>query len=201
MGVVGIDLAGSERRDTGYCSLRGRKTNAAIMHDDREILDALRKDGPALVAIDAPLSLPKGRKSIHERDSHHFRKCDLELRKLGIRFFPITLGPMRMLTGRGMELKKKIMLALPSASVIEVYPGATYDLLGTNRKNKKAIRALFRRFGIVLPRRALTQDELDGVCCALTGMLFLRGRARDIGDPREGTIVVPVRAVTKKGKT
>jgi len=191
MRVAGIDLAGSEKRDTGYCFLKGRPAKVSILHSDEEILASLMADTPDIVAIDAPLSLPKGRKSIDERDSHHFRKCDLALRKLGIRFFPITLGPMRMLTKRGMALKNKIRKLLPKARAIEVYPGAAYDLLGTERKDKKAIRSLFRKSGIALPKRALSQDELDGVCCALVGSLYAERKAKGIGDAREGFIIIP----------
>ncbi len=189
--IAGLDLAGSGMRDTGYCLLDGRKAKVAILHSDRDILAALRSDRPDIVAIDAPLSLPKGRRSIDVRDAHHFRGCDLELRKLGIRFFPITLGPMRMLTKRGMSLKKKIARALPKARVIEAYPGAAYDLLGAERKNKKAIRSLFRKYALTLPGRPLSQDELDGVCCALVGRMFAEGDAVEIGDKKEGTIIIP----------
>jgi predicted nuclease with RNAse H fold len=191
MRVAGLDLAGSERRDTGYCLLKGGKASALILHGDGEILRSLENDKPEIIAIDAPLSLPKGRKSIGVRDRHHFRECDLELRRLGIRFFPITLGPMRMLTKRGMSLKRKIARLLPKARVIEAYPGAAYDLLGAKRKNKKSIRSLFRRFALRIPTRALSQDELDGICCALVGRMFAKGDAAAIGDAGEGSIIIP----------
>jgi predicted nuclease with RNAse H fold len=191
MRVVGIDLAGSGMRDTGYCFMERRGIRVETLHGDEEILSGLIADRPEIVAVDAPLSLPKGRRSIDERDSHHFRQCDLALRGLGIRFFPITLGPMRMLTKRGMALEKKILEILPKARVIEVYPGAAYDILGVERRDKKAIRSLFRKCGIVLPGRTLSQDELDGICCALTGRLYLEGAAEAIGDKSEGTIVIP----------
>ena len=191
MRVVGIDLAGSEKRDSGYCALASRKAaKVVILHSDAEILESLGKDKPGIVAIDAPLSLPKGRKSIDERDKNHFRQCDLELRKLGIRFFPITLGPMRMLTKRGMELKRKIKRLLPRVRVIEVYPGAAYDLFGTKRKNKKSIRSLFIKSGIKLQKRSFTQDELDGVCCALVGRMALEKKAISFGKG-DGRIFIP----------
>jgi len=66
---------------------------------------------PDLIAIDAPLNLPPGRKSLDDKNGEHFRPCDRELQKRGIRFFPITLGPMRSLTQRGIDLKKKIFSA------------------------------------------------------------------------------------------
>jgi len=191
MRIVGIDLAGSEKRNTGYCFLNGKKADIVILHSDKEILERILSERPDIVAIDAPLSLPKGRKSIEQRDSNHFRKCDLELRKLGIRFFPITLGPMRMLTKRGMALKKNILASIPGARVIEVYPGATYDILGTERKNRHSILRLFAMKGIKISKKGLSQDELDGVCCALTAKMFMENKAGAIGDQNEGVIVVP----------
>ncbi len=185
--IMGLDLAGSEKRDTGFCFL-GRKTDVKILHTDKEILEEIRKCKPKLVAIDAPLSLPKGRRNIEDRKGPHFRKCDLELRRLGIRFFPITLGPMRMLTQRGMALKKKIQRLGPE--VIEVYPGATYDVFGVKRKDRKQIASWLKKHGI--KTKAWTQDEFDAVACALTGRWYLHGKAKGIGDPKEGLIVIPL---------
>ena len=97
--VVGIDLAGVETRPSGFCVLdtESMESDVCEMFSDEELLKKVEKVNPKVVAIDAPLSLPKGRKSIDERDEHHFRQCDKELAKLGIKFFPITLGPMRCL--------------------------------------------------------------------------------------------------------
>jgi predicted nuclease with RNAse H fold len=39
------------------------------------------------IYIDAPLTLPHGRNSLEVRNEHHFRECDLLLRKRGIKFF------------------------------------------------------------------------------------------------------------------
>jgi predicted nuclease with RNAse H fold len=58
--VAGIDLAGSLRRPTGVCILKGRQATVSIAHTDEEILQAVQDDVQA-VAIDAPLSLPRGR--------------------------------------------------------------------------------------------------------------------------------------------
>lgn len=190
MRIIGIDLAGSERRDSGVCVLDGRKATAIVLHSDAEILGLVRKNRPKLVAIDAPLSLPSGRRSIDVRDGNHFRGCDLELRRLGIRFFPITLGPMRMLTRRGMALKRSILALEDEITVVEAFPGATYDVLGARRKDARSIRRMFRKAGIRLGRRKLGQDELDAVACALTGRLFLGGRARSLGKD-DGAIIVP----------
>ena len=96
--VVGIDLAGSEKRSTGMCVLKGNHVRVSVAHTDDEILEAVGGDVQA-VAIDAPLSLPKGRCCLRDEcpcaGQAHFRVCDLELRRMKIKFFPITLGPMR----------------------------------------------------------------------------------------------------------
>lgn len=189
MRVVGLDLAGSEKRNTGYCCLEKGKANIRILHSDHEIIEQVKSDKPEMIGIDAPLSLPKGRRSIEQRNNIHFRECDLELRALGIRFFPITLGPMRMLTKRGMGLKRSIEAI--GIDVIEVYPGATYDLFNISRKDRQEITVFFNRLGFNLPTNPLSQDELDAVCCAFTAGLFRRKRAEAIGDPDEGTIIIP----------
>jgi len=45
-----------------------------------------------VVAIDAPLSLPSGRKSIEQRTSVHLRGCDKQLLKRGTKFFSVAPG-------------------------------------------------------------------------------------------------------------
>ncbi len=104
--VVGIDLAGVSRRPTGACCLREFDASTALLFEDRDILEFIRRQKPDLVAIDAPLNLPPGRRSIEDRNGAHFRPCDLELRRHKIPFFPITLGPMRALTVRGIALRR-----------------------------------------------------------------------------------------------
>ena len=68
--ILGVDLAGSEKRNTGIC-IMGKKLNVKtmIVHTDKEIEKIVRKIKPKIIAIDAPLSLPKGRKSIDERNN------------------------------------------------------------------------------------------------------------------------------------
>lgn len=177
--IVGIDLAGSENRDTGYCLLEcsdkrlGFNINKIkVLHTDNEILSEIKKDNPQLVAVDAPLSLPFGRKDINSRDDNHFRQCDLMLRKKKIRFFPITLGPMRKLTARGIKLKE--MIKRMKIKVIEVFPGASYDILKIPRKDRDKIKSFFNLSG------EFTQDELDAVMCAYTGYLYTKGKAEEL---------------------
>lgn len=138
--IVGIDLAGSSRRPTGICILHGMTARTYIAHPDEEILSAVDQGKPDLAPIDAPLSFPTGRKTIHERSGEHLRECDRELQRRRIRFFPITLGPMRMLTERGLALRAKIETL--GYRVVECYPGAAQDVWGNSPSTPRPQRAL-----------------------------------------------------------
>ncbi len=192
--VLGLDLAGSPVRATGACVLFGvRRLTASVVFDDAQVLGLVDRVRPALVVIDAPLSLPLGRATLDDRSGPHFRECDRELRRLGIRFFPLTLGPMRMLTDRGMRLAEAIRRT--GAEVLEGYPGGSQDLLGIPRK-QAGVTALQRRLasrglGGDLAARALTHDELDAVTLAWVGWMYRRGAAMLIGSPDEGVMVLP----------
>jgi len=190
--VVGIDLAGSPKRDTGICTLKkNRITLCSIIHTDQEILDYIEKANPALVTVDAPLHLPPGRKSIEDKNGEHFRPCDRELLRRGIRFFPITLGPMRLLTKRGIRLEK--VLTRRGYRVVEVYPGAAQDLWNISRKQGglSKLRKGLQRLGIKGLRQKMNGDELDAVTAALVGQWFLNGKAEVLGNFRRGAIVIP----------
>jgi hypothetical protein len=187
--VIGVDLAGSPRRPTGLCLLRGLRAETHIAFSDNDILHVVRQARPDLVPIDAPLSLPKGRRTIHDRSGEHFRNCDRELLRRGIRFFPITLGPMRMLTERGLALKKK--LRAMGYHAVECYPGAAQDVWGIPRqhRDRQGLLAGLRKLGLRGLRKTATTDELDAATAALVGRWFLLDRAEMLGD-KDG-IVIP----------
>ncbi|MGH7164221.1 MAG: DUF429 domain-containing protein, partial [Nitrospiraceae bacterium] len=179
--VVGIDLAGSPRRPTGVCVLRGLKSHTHIAFSDEEILHAVQQAQPDLVPIDAPLSLPEGRRTIHDRSGEHLRTCDRALLRRGIRFFPVTLGPMRMLTERGLALKAKIQAM--GYRVIECYPGAAQDVWGIPRqhRDRKGLLAGLKNLGVNGLTKAATSDELDAATAALVGRWFLLDRGEMLG--------------------
>ena len=190
--VVGIDLAGSPKRNTGICTLKkNRITLCSIIHTDQEILEYIEKANPVLITVDAPLHLPPGRKSIEDKNGEHFRPCDRELLRRGIRFFPITLGPMRLLTKRGIRLEK--VLTRRGYRVVEVYPGAAQDLWNISRKQGglSKLRKGLQRLGIKGLRQKMNGDELDAVTAALVGQWFLNGKAEVLGNFRRGAIVIP----------
>jgi predicted nuclease with RNAse H fold len=163
------------------------------LHTDEELMNETSKAAPQVVSVDAPLCLPKGRVSLEHKGPPHFRACDLKLREMKIRFFPITLGPMRLLTARGIRLKQ--LLESKGFEVIESYPGAAQDLLGMPRKQegKEKLRASLVEFGIRgdVNKKEITHDELDAVTSALVGLMYLRGSYISIGDPEEGLMILP----------
>ena len=200
--VVGLDLAGSPRRATGFCAFDSpRSLVTATLFTDEEVLRAVLGARPALVVIDAPLSLPRGRATIEDRSGPHLRDCDRELLRLRIPFFPLTLGPMRMLTVRGMRIAQQ--LSASGLRVVEGYPGGSQDLLGLPRKKSGAptLQRALRRAGLggELGHRALSHDELDAVTIAWVGEEHLRGRSLVIGDPSEGQMVLPLPKPHRRG--
>jgi predicted nuclease with RNAse H fold len=144
-----------------------------------------------LIAVDAPLNLPPGRKSMEDKNGEHFRPCDRELLRRGIRFFHITLGPMRLLTKRGIHLKR--FLTRRGYAVIEVYPGAAQDIWHTGRKQDglpKLSKGL-EKLGLKGLNKKINGDELDAITAALVGQLFLHGKAEVLGNFKRGAIVIP----------
>jgi len=190
MHVIGIDLAGSEKRQTGFCILDGMQASTSVFYTDEEIIDKIEEVRPDIIAIDAPLSLPEGRKSIEDRTNVHLRECDKELLKRRIKFFPITLGPMRKLTQRGIKLKN--ILERKGFRVIEVYPGGAQDMLKIPRKQMglDKLKEGLEMLKITGLTKKMNDHELDAVTCAFVGKLFLEGKSETLGDQKNG-IVMP----------
>jgi len=188
--VFGLDLAGVESRPTGVCILKDMKAETSLVYMDEEILKRIEESRPEIVAIDAPLSLPAGRESIEQRTNVHLRECDKELLRRGIRFFPITLGPMRKLTTRGIKLRHT--LEKRHFRVIEVYPGGTQDILRIPRKQRglKKLREGLEKVGIRGLNNRMSDHELDAATCAFVGKLFLEGKSVTYGTSEQG-IVMP----------
>jgi hypothetical protein len=187
--VVGIDLAGSPKRPTGVCILRNLNAKTHVVFGDEEILDFVREAHPALIPIDAPLSLPNGRLTVHDRSGEHLRDCDRALLRRGIRLFPITLGPMRMLTERGLALKQQ--LSAMGYRTVECYPGAAQDLWGIPRQHHNRLGLLhgLRKLGLQGLKKPATSDELDAATAALVGRWFLLGHSTMLGG--ETGILIP----------
>lgn len=177
-------------RPTGFCKLTGAQIITADVYTDADILKKTRASQPNVVAIDAPLSLPPGRESIDNRRGEHLSESVRELLRKGITLFPITLGPMRKLTLRGIELRR--ILEFEGFKVIEVYPGGSQDLLGISHKHQglEKLRAGLQALGINGFSANASNHELDAVTCAYVGKLFLENKSICYG-PGNNAIIMP----------
>ncbi len=182
--IIGIDLAGKEENPTGLAVWRNKSVETCLIYTDKEILKKATRANPKIVAIDAPLKLPK---------SGIFRKADKDLIKIGYRVFPPGLPAMRTLTLRAIRLNRLIMEM--GIQTIEVHPTSTRKALGMPTKEWKTIQKILKRIGLAgsLNRRTLTPHEVDAVTAALTGYLYMAGLTESIGDHQEGFIVVPAK--------
>jgi len=83
MKLIGIDLAGNPKNDTGFCVLEIKDNKkivtTSLLNSDSEIMEKIKEVNPNLIAIDAPLTF-----------SGVNRKCDDELHNYGA--LPVTLG-------------------------------------------------------------------------------------------------------------
>ena len=175
---IGIDPAGVEHRSTGVASIEivSNRLEHTILHTDEEIAAFVSRNKPVITVIDAPLSLPEGRESLEIRSNIHFRECDRELTRRHLKFFPITLGPMRKLTARGIRLAAS--LRSKKYLVYEGYPGASQDILGIPRKGVgvQALADGLRNLGLDFDKSA-THDELDAITCAYVGLMYVKNQS------------------------
>lgn len=196
--VVGIDLAGSIKRPTGFCLMdENLKVKTSILYEDEEIVGKTVLAKPTIVSIDAPLALPKGRCCLRDdcscRKAGHLRECDKVLLKMRIKFFPLTLGPMRKLTLRGIKIKEE--LNSKGLSVIESFPYSVKKILGFPEKKQglDKFREALKSLGVDgdINKKDISVHELDAITSALVGLMYLKGEALEIGDPSEALMVIP----------
>ena len=211
--VIGLDLAGVDTRSTGLVYMEAELADRLIcvnlvartVYSDDEIHETIGHFRPELIAIDAPLTYPRHRCCFRpecgckSRNPSSAREIERELWRRGIRVFPCGFGGMRKLTERGVKLRT--VLEQSGFRVIEVYPGATQDILGIPRK-RKARRALYeglaQYLGLDVAELADMNDhELDALTSAITGVMHLHNMTEVIGDAEEGLLVVPLSQVSR----
>jgi predicted nuclease with RNAse H fold len=125
---------------------------------------------PALVAIDAPLSLPRiylatKTFSDYQHNDYFYRACDRELQAMS----PMFLGG---LTARAIRLKD--ILTRMNVEVIETYP--------------KKIRASGIKVNL---NKAQDSHEEDALFCLALAELYQKKNARSVGSADEGMIWLP----------
>lgn len=181
MRVVGIDLAGSEKNDTGFCVLlsdgNGKKVKTTLLKSDEEIKLQCQLVQPDLIAIDAPLTPAR---------NAYMRLAEEELKSYGA--LPQNLRGMTYLVERGIRLGNQLK---NNYKVIEVYNNATAKILGFyEKKDFDMQKKLAEMLEGELKNRLMKRDELDSISAALTGFLYMQGKTQEVGDD-EGKIVIP----------
>jgi len=180
--IIGIDLAGKATNPTGWTMLRNKTISTCHLHLDEEILDHSINCAPKIIAIDAPLSMPK---------KAFMRKADKEMQQRGYPVFPPRFPAMEKLTLRAIKIVRE--LTKRQLKVIEVHPTSTRKALKIPTKDWKKIQTIFLQIGLEgdLKTHVLTPHEIDAVTAALTGHLYIQGKTELIGEEKEGYIIVP----------
>jgi uncharacterized protein YprB with RNaseH-like and TPR domain/predicted nuclease with RNAse H fold/dephospho-CoA kinase len=196
--VVGIDLTGSEKRPTGWCSLAGRVATTKLVRSDKDIIAETVAAKPDVVSIDSPLSLPRGRKRVSDDDPGRdkygiMRECERTLKKRGVNVYPSLINSMQQLTARGIRLAKELRsLGIP---VIESYPGAAQDIMGIPRKRAglEYLKDGLGAFGISgdFLSTKVSHDEVDAVTAAVVGLFFWAGKFEALGNDDEEYLIIP----------
>jgi predicted nuclease with RNAse H fold len=204
---IGIDLTSSPKRPTACVGLD--ETLRLIFDDflssDADILEAIASHRPRIVAVDAPLGLPKGLCCLEESCSCRAlltgkgRICERELSCHGIPcYYTTKKSIIKNMVYRAINLKREIDAR--GCEVIEVYPYATkVALFGRSipSKSKPAGVAFLRqRLAQLIPQLTaylprFNHDLCDALIAAYTAYLYARGEAEVIGDWEEGAICVP----------
>ena len=204
---IGIDFTSSPKRPTACVGLdeKLRLIFDDLISGDADILEAIASSRPRIVAIDAPLSLPKGFCCLDEGCSCRAllpgkgRLCERELSRRGIPcYYTTKKSIIKNMVYRAISLKREIVAR--GGEVIEVYPYATkVALFGRSipSKSKAAgvsflrqrLAQLMPQLTVYLPR--FNHDLCDALIAAYTAYLYAQGEAEGVGDLEEGAICVP----------
>jgi uncharacterized protein len=199
---VGIDLAGLPHRETGVAVLRGGHLELlTTAGSDDEVMAAVALAGEnGTVAVNAPLSLPRGRCCLEDdcscRHDPGTRSRAIERELLRMRVPVLATGLINVLARRGLCLAVAIREA--GWEPLEVYPYATLRLLGlptAGKRTQLGRRRIHHALQPIIPgldHPAASEHQLDAVACAYTAHLWRQGLTRTVGDPTEGLMVIPI---------
>jgi predicted nuclease with RNAse H fold len=197
---LGIDLAGVEHRETGVALLRDGKLELLTSAGrDGEILALAALAGCHTVAINAPLTRPRGRCCLdddcpcrHDPGTRS-RQIERDLLRMGVPTLATTL--LKVLARRGARLAAA--LREMGCEPLEVYPFATLRLLGLPTAGKRTplgrqrIHHALAELVPGLDHPDASEHQIDAVVCAYTALLWRQGRTRTVGAPDEGLMVIP----------
>lgn len=221
---LGIDLSGKAANpsawallDTGPSAELGPKPRLLGWGDasDDKLLALAQEHRPVAIAIDAPLSLPRGLHCLEEScpcqpsSPLSGRAAERALSGQGIPSYYVTKRTfIKEMVYRGIDLRRT--LEGQGHRVIEVYPYASKVILWGKPLPQKQTRVGRRFLAERLVERVAGMDSalslskdasaplpshhvLDAVVTAYTAYLEWQGRAEVVGDNEEGTIYVPTR--------
>jgi predicted nuclease with RNAse H fold len=204
---LGIDLTSAETKPSACLGLDGelKLIYYGFPNSNSDILEVINRYRFKLIAIDAPLSLPKGLCCLEESCSCQEearvkgRNCEHELAKLGIPcYFTTKKSIIKTMVYRGIRLRAEIKAR--GYEVIEVYPYASKTRIwGENipRKTTSAgLEFLKQHTSRLIPSLApyvarFNHDLCDAAVAAYTAFLHSQGKTEPSGEPDEGVIYLP----------
>ncbi len=204
---LGIDLTSAETKPSACLGLDGELTLIyyGFLNSMCDLLEVINRYRFKLIAIDAPLSLPKGLCCLEESCSCQEdarvkgRNCERELAKIGIPcYFTTKKSIIKTMVYRGIRLRAE--LKARGYEVIEVYPYASKTRIwGENipRKTTSAGLGFLKRHtsrlipGLAPYVASFNHDLCDAAIAAYTAFLHSKGKTEPSGDPNEGVIYLP----------
>lgn len=217
--VAGIDLAAG-RGISEVALLEVADASGALAFDlarhqrvttDDEIVAVLAAAHPQVIAVDAPLSLPRavqaalaGETEADESPYTRAAERDRLWSALGVRPLPVSF--LGGLTFRAVVLASRLRVAVPDAELLETFPTGVFRALqlvprsreGRSRKTtpeaRRALQVAVARgvSGVPSPATVLLEaDLLDALGAALAAVYHLLGQTVTLGNVSEGTIVLP----------
>ena len=208
MTILGVTLRASPNRPSTTVSIDGQlgQPRLTTFMGDIELYGLVEIIQPRVIAVGAPMTLPAGLCCLEESCECDFyqpqakgRQFELELSKMGVGcFFTNKRTIIRDLIYRGVELKRR--LTKMGFEVIEVYPYATKLILFGDQAPRRVVSGSLsfhkEKLPELIPDLAPCVDKLDRPSCdaafnAYTGYLYSKNGTDSLGDPSEGTLIVP----------
>jgi len=208
MTILGVTLRASPSRPSTALSVDGQlgQPRLTTFMGDIELYGLVEIIQPRVIAVGAPVTLPAGLCCLEESCECDFyqpqakgRQFELELSKMGVGcFFTNKRTIIRDLIYRGLELKRR--LTKMGFEVIEVYPYATKLILFGDQAPRRVVSGSLsfhkEKLPELIPSLAPCVDKLDRPSCdaafnAYTGYLYSKNDTDSLGDPSEGTLIIP----------
>jgi len=208
MTILGVTLRASPKLPSTALSVDGQLSQPRLttFMGDIALYGLVEIIQPRVIAVGAPVTLPAGLCCLEESCECDFyqpqakgRQFELELSKMGVGcFFTNKRTIIRNLIYRGVELKRR--LTKMGFEVIEVYPYATKLILFGDQAPRRVVSGSLsfhkEKLPELIPGLAPCVDKLDRPSCdaafnAYTGYLYSKNGTDSLGDPSEGTLIIP----------